>query len=437
MTVSDETPKSGPYSCDGTNRVWDYTFTLPGDDTDYSNLNVYVTDSDGLETQVTTNIYINVATKEVTYPLSGQTDPLPVGSTIEIRLEEPVSNTYDPTIQPFDSDGFAGQMDKLTRLIQQTRVLMDDIEISGGGGGGGVWGAIAGTLSNQTDLQSALNAKSATTHNHSGTYAASANGVTNGDSHDHSGGDGAQISYGNLSNVPSTFAPASHDHSSNKLNQANTHESADTDSATTSLHHTLGTGANQACAGNDGRLSDARTPASHDHSSNKLNQANTHESADTDSATSALHHTLGTGANNACAGNDSRLSDARTPAAHSQSVTTITSLNSTISFQIGNGSEVPATGAYCLLAAPFPCTINSWYICGNASGSAVVDIKAGGTSLVGGSGNKPTLSTAQTATAAISSWTTSTIAQNDLLTVNLDSVSTCKLIEVQLRVTRT
>lgn len=35
-----------------------------------------------------------------------------------------------------------------------------------------------------------------------------------------------------------------------KLAQANTHQSADTDSATTALHHTLGTGANQALPGN-------------------------------------------------------------------------------------------------------------------------------------------------------------------------------------------
>jgi hypothetical protein len=54
--------------------------------------------------------------------------------------------------------------------------------------------------------------------------------------------------------------------------------------------------------GNDARLSDARTPTSHDHSSNKLAQANTHETPDTDSATTALHHTLGTGANQAAAG---------------------------------------------------------------------------------------------------------------------------------------
>ena len=38
------------------------------------------------------------------------------------------------------------------------------------GGGGASWGGITGTLSAQTDLQSALDAKSATSHNHAGTY---------------------------------------------------------------------------------------------------------------------------------------------------------------------------------------------------------------------------------------------------------------------------
>lgn len=35
-----------------------------------------------------------------------------------------------------------------------------------GGGGGGVWGEITGTLSNQSDLQTALDGKSATGHTH-------------------------------------------------------------------------------------------------------------------------------------------------------------------------------------------------------------------------------------------------------------------------------
>lgn len=36
----------------------------------------------------------------------------------------------------------------------------------GAGGGGGTWGSITGTLSNQTDLQTALNGKAATSHTH-------------------------------------------------------------------------------------------------------------------------------------------------------------------------------------------------------------------------------------------------------------------------------
>lgn len=45
--------------------------------------------------------------------------------------------------------------------------------------------------------------------------------VSNGDAHDHNGGDGGQISYANLSNIPSTFTPASH---------ASAHKSAGGDS---------------------------------------------------------------------------------------------------------------------------------------------------------------------------------------------------------------
>ncbi|MHC1728585.1 MAG: phage tail protein [Syntrophobacteraceae bacterium] len=51
---------------------------------------------------------------------------------------------------------------------------------------------------------------------HSSAFALTAKGVTNGDSHNHAGGDGAQIAYSGLSGIPTTFAPASHgnaDHS--------------------------------------------------------------------------------------------------------------------------------------------------------------------------------------------------------------------------------
>lgn len=50
-----------------------------------------------------------------------------------------------------------------------------------------------------------------------------------------------------------TFLAHTHDGTTRngpKLTQANTHQSPDTDTATTALHHTIGTGANQGAAGN-------------------------------------------------------------------------------------------------------------------------------------------------------------------------------------------
>ena len=67
-------------------------------------------------------------------------------------------------------------------------------------------------------------------------YAASAKGVTNGDSHDHSGGDGAQIDYSTLSGLPTLGGAAA-------LN--------------------VGTTAGTVAAGNDSRFTDARTPTAH------------------------------------------------------------------------------------------------------------------------------------------------------------------------------
>lgn len=109
----------------------------------------------------------------------------------------------------------------------------------------------------------------------------------------------------------------------------NTHD--DVDTATTAHHHTIGTAANQAAAGNHAHAVSAATPTTtvvtgsvtgtsavpsrddhvhqmgaHDHSTSakggQLSQANTHISADTDSSSTALHHTLGIGSNQAAVG---------------------------------------------------------------------------------------------------------------------------------------
>ncbi len=48
---------------------------------------------------------------------------------------------------------------------KQLNAALDYVE-SLGGGGGATWGGITGTLSSQTDLQTELNGKAATSHTH-------------------------------------------------------------------------------------------------------------------------------------------------------------------------------------------------------------------------------------------------------------------------------
>ncbi len=61
-----------------------------------------------------------------------------------------------------DSNDLMLVFDKSKLLTKKIKISELDTRWSGGGGGGGAWGEITGTLSNQTDLQSALNAKQAT-----------------------------------------------------------------------------------------------------------------------------------------------------------------------------------------------------------------------------------------------------------------------------------
>ena len=101
----------------------------------------------------------------------------------------------------------------------------------------------------------------------------------------------------------------------------------------------FGTSANSFCEGNDSRLSDARTPTSHTHG-NITNDGKVGTTANlplittTDGAVTT--GSFGTSANTFCQGNDSRLSDARTPTSHNQASSTITDTN-TYS-HIGNSS---------------------------------------------------------------------------------------------------
>jgi hypothetical protein len=150
-------------------------------------------------------------------------------------------------------------------------------------------------------------------------FAPAAQGVLNGNAHDHLGGDGGQIAYSSLGGVPTSFTPASHTHG-NITNAGAVGTTANlpliTGTAGAVVAGAFGTAVNTFCQGNDSRLSNARTPTAH---------ASTHNAGGADAlaidaaaATGSLR-TLGTTATAACAGDDSRLSNARTPTAHAAS----------------------------------------------------------------------------------------------------------------------
>jgi hypothetical protein len=97
----------------------------------------------------------------------------------------------------------------------------------------------------------------------------------------------------------------------------------------------IGATGTTAVAGNDSRLTNARTPTAH---------ATTHNAGGTDAlaidaaAGTGSLRTIGTGALQAAAGNDSRLSDSRTPTAHKTS------------HQVGGSDALSLTGLSGLLA---------------------------------------------------------------------------------------
>lgn len=88
----------------------------------------------------------------------------------------------------------------------------------------------------------------------------------------------------------------------------------------------IGTTGTTAAAGNDSRLSDARTPTAHTHPATAISDSTTTGRAVLTAANAADARTaigagtsnlaIGTTAGTAAAGNDSRLADARTPTAH-------------------------------------------------------------------------------------------------------------------------
>jgi hypothetical protein len=123
-------------------------------------------------------------------------------------------------------------------------------------------------------------------------------------------------------------------------------------------------------------------------------------------------------------------------------VATATTKPGTIGLVIDGGGSVPTTGAKGLLQVPFAATITGWTLLADVTGSAQITVSKGTyaafptvTSIVASA--PPVLSSAQKSTStALTGWTTA-ITAGDVLSFNLDSVTTCKRLTLELQITRT
>lgn len=119
-------------------------------------------------------------------------------------------------------------------------------------------------------------------------------------------------------------------------------------------------------------------------------------------------------------------------------------LDAAIVFIIDGGGSTITTGQKGHIRVPFACTINRVTMLADQSGSIVVDIwkdtyanfpPADADSITASA--PPTISGAQKSEdSTLSGWTTS-IAADDILAFNVDSVSTIERVALNLKVTKT
>lgn len=168
------------------------------------------------------------------------------------------------------------------------------------------------------------------------------------------------------------------------------------------------------------------------------------------SANRTLSVSFGTSGTTACVGDDSRLSDARTPTAHTHAASDVASgtlgidrntasvKKRTVIAVFNGGNTTPSLGSV-EVAVPFAGVISKATILGDVSGSAVVDVHS--STYTGyptmnsiAASAKPTLSaSAKNQDSTLTGWTTS-VAANSVLRFVLESVTTCKRVTVVLEI---
>jgi hypothetical protein len=110
----------------------------------------------------------------------------------------------------------------------------------------------------------------------------------------------------------------------------------------------------------------------------------------------------------------------------------LTAVTNSFGITVDGSGSVVTTGSKGFVTVPYTCTITNWYLAADQSGSVVIDIKRSGTSIIG-AGNKPTLSSAISGNAAVSSWTSVAVTAGDILEFVVDSASTLTRVNLVIK----
>lgn len=125
MTVSNPS-NDNIFDGDGSTVLFSFTFQLPSDSTG-TDIYVYVIDSAGNITLITSNLTLDLVNKTVTYPVTGGISPLanginalPAGWQLGVFRIEQLTQALNMTTQgPFPAAGIMAAFDKLTLITQQ------------------------------------------------------------------------------------------------------------------------------------------------------------------------------------------------------------------------------------------------------------------------------------------------------------------------------
>lgn len=100
---------------------------------------------------------------------------------------------------------------------------------------------------------------------------------------------------------------------------------------------------------------------------------------------------------------------------------------------VDGGGSVLTVGSKGYLTVPYTGTIAKWYMAADVSGSVVIDVVRGGTSIVG-AGNKPTLAGDKAISASAADWTSNAITADDIIEFKVSSAATITRVNLVMKV---